>query len=50
MTIIRKQLNVYGNKRDEPFIHNNGFIIDVSDDPDSASFKSKQKILDPNRK
>ena len=30
--------------RDEPFINNNGVIIDVPDDPDSASFKSKQKI------
>ena len=29
--------------RDEPFI-NNGVIIDVPDDPDSASFKYKQKI------
>ena len=30
--------------RDEPFINDNGVIIDVPDDPDSASFKSKQKI------
>ena len=30
--------------RDEPFINDNGVIIDVSDDPDSASFKYKQKI------
>ena len=30
--------------RDEPFINNNGVIIDVLDDPDSALFKSKQKI------
>ena len=29
--------------RDEPFI-NNVVIIDISDDPDSASFKSKQNI------
>ena len=29
--------------RDEPFINDNGVIIDVSDDPDSASFKYKQK-------
>ena len=29
---------------DEPFIDNNGNIIDVRDDPDSASFKYKQKI------
>ena len=28
--------------RDEPFINNNGVIIDVPDDPDSASFKSKK--------
>ena len=27
----------------EPFINNNGVIIDVPDDPDSASFKPKQK-------
>ena len=31
--------------RDEPFI-NNVVIIDISDDPDSASFKSKQNITD----
>ena len=30
--------------RDEPFICNNSNIIDVSDDPDCASFKYKQKI------
>ena len=30
--------------RDEPFIDNNGVIIDVLDEPDSASFKSKHKI------
>ena len=30
--------------RDEPFIGNNGNIADVPDDPDSASFKYKQKI------
>ena len=30
--------------RDEPFINNNGVIIDISNDLDSASFKSKQKI------
>ena len=29
---------------DEPFINNNGVVIDVPDDHDSASFKSKQKI------
>ena len=28
--------------RDEPFINNFGVIIDVPDDPDSASFKYKQ--------
>ena len=38
MTIVQKHLNV------EPFIKNNDVIIDVLDDPDSASFKSKQKI------
>ena len=30
--------------RDEPFINNNGVIIDVPDDPDNFSFKYKQKI------
>ena len=30
--------------RDEPFINNNGVIIDVPDDPDNDSFKYKQKI------
>ena len=30
--------------RYEPFINNNGVIIDVPDDFNSASFKSKQKI------
>ena len=29
--------------RDEPFIYVNDNIFDVSDDPDSASFKYKQK-------
>ena len=29
--------------RDRPF-HNNGVIIDFPNDPDSASFKSKQKV------
>ena len=29
---------------DERFMKNNGVIIDVPDDPDNASFKSKQKI------
>ena len=29
--------------RDEPFINNDGIIIDVPDDPDNASFKYKQK-------
>ena len=29
----------------EPFINNNGAIIDVPDDSDSASFKSKQKVM-----
>ena len=29
--------------RNEPFTNNNGVIIDASDDPDSASFKYKQK-------
>ena len=30
--------------RDELAVNNNGVIIDVSEDTDSASFKSKQKI------
>ena len=30
--------------RDEPFIDDNGTIIDVPDNPDSVSFKYKQKI------
>ena len=30
--------------KDEPFININGIINDVSDDCDSASLKSKQKI------
>ena len=33
--------------RDKPFININGVIIDVPNDPDSASFKSKQKIKKP---
>ena len=32
--------------RDEPLINNNGNIISFSDNPDSASFKYKQKITD----
>ena len=32
--------------RDEPFISNNGVIIDVPDNHDSASFKSKQIVTD----
>ena len=31
--------------RDEPFIYDNDNIFDVSDDPDSASFKYKQKNI-----
>ena len=30
--------------RDEPFIDENGNIIDVPDEPDSSSYKYKQKI------
>ena len=30
--------------RDQPFVNNNGVIIDVPDHPDSVAFKSKQKI------
>ena len=29
--------------RDESFINNDGIVIDALDDPDSASFKYKQK-------
>ena len=32
--------------RDEPFIGNNGDIIDIPDDPDTTSFNNKQKITD----
>ena len=46
MTIIRKKsgslLQYY---RDEPFIDNNGTIIDNGDDPDSDSLKYVQKII-----
>ena len=31
----------------EPFINDDGVVIDVPDDPDSASFKYKQKITSP---
>ena len=45
MTIIWKHLErLWQYYRDEPFIKNNGVIIDISDDPDAASFKSKIKI------
>ena len=30
--------------RDNPFINNDGVIIDVPDEPDKASFKYKQKV------
>ena len=30
--------------RDEPFINNNGDIIDIPDDPDTTSFNYQQKI------
>ena len=32
--------------RYEPFINNNGVIIDFHDDPDNDSFKYNQKITD----
>ena len=32
--------------RDEPFINNNGDIIDIPDDPDTTSFNYQQKITD----
>ena len=47
MAIIQKHLEVFGSTIEpfiKPFIKNNGVIIDVSDDPDSALSKSKQKI------
>ena len=47
MTIILKDLEVYGNTMNEPFINDDGVVIDVPDDPDSASFKYKQKITSP---
>ena len=43
-----KYLKTFGslrqNYRDEPFINNNGVIIDVRDNLDSPSFKYKQNI------
>ena len=36
--------------KDETFINNYGVIIDVPDDPDSVSFKSKRKNNRSNRK
>ena len=36
--------SLWQNYRDEPFINDNGVIINVPDDPDNASFKYKQKI------
>ena len=33
--------NLWQYYRDEPFINDNGVIIDVPDNPDSVSFKSK---------
>ena len=36
--------------RDEPFITDNGVFIYVPDDPNSASFKSKQKNNKSNMK
>ena len=35
--------------RDEPFIDNDGDIIDIPEDPNSASFKYKQKITGQTR-
>ena len=35
--------------RDKAFINNDRFIIDVPDDPDSSSFKFKQKITGQTR-
>ena len=42
--------SLWQHYRDEPFINNDGVIIDPPDDPDSASFKSKQKNNRLNRK
>ena len=41
----KKSGNLWQCYRDEPFI-NDGVIIEVPDDSDRASFKSKQKIAD----
>ena len=44
MTIIWKHVEVWQFYRDEPFINNNGIIIDGPDDTGNASFKFKQKL------
>ena len=38
--------SLWQSYRNKPFINNNGVIIDVPDDPDSVSFKYKQKLTD----
>ena len=43
-TYLKTSGSVWQYYRDEPFITNNWVVIDVPDDPDNASFKSKQKI------
>ena len=42
-TYLKTSGSVWQYYRDEPFITNNWVVIDVPDDPDNASFKSKQK-------
>ena len=45
MTIIRKHLEVHGNTIKMNHLQNdNRVIMDVPDDPNNASFKSKQII------
>ena len=49
-TYLKTSGSVWQYYRDEPFITNNWVVIDVPDDPDNASFKSKQKNSSSNRK
>ena len=38
-------MSIYNLTIDEPSIKNNGAIVDVPDDPESASFKYKRNII-----
>ena len=49
-TYLKTSGSVWQYYRDEPFITNNWVVTDVPDDPDNASFKSKQKNSNSNRK